>query len=322
MKNYLLTFIFVLFFCNAKAQTNVYHPFPDSSASWNFTGSGFCYGPFGVQNISHQMSYLFGLDTVINSITYHTLQNPAVIMNTGLGCWGTPVGVYVLPGAYKGAIRNDHAGRKTYIIPEGDSTEWLLYDFNLQVGDTLKGYLARHQSALVGGIDTVISIDSVQVGSTWRNRWNLSNPYFAYLIEGVGSTYSLVQAIPGPLTVDDINYVFDCFSQNQIPLYPAGAIGCPVLTDIEEQAEHEVQLVAYPNPAEKLLYLQLPFDCTNQILEVSISGIDGKKYFQQFVMATQKSIVEITLPDLKSGMYQVQVVSAEKQLQSRFMVIK
>lgn len=318
MKNYLLSLIFVLFFCNAKAQTNVYHPFPDSSANWNFTVQNVCWGILGNSLYQHQMSIELGPDTIINLTTYHSLHIPAYIVNAGPNCFNPPPGNYILPGKYVGAIRNDHNAKRTYIIPEQSSIEQLLYDFNWQVGDTITGYL---DSPIAAFEDTVISIDSVLVGSSYRKRWFIDPYYQVYLIEGIGSTYGLINPIPAGISDND-DYVLNCYNQDNVPLYPSGSSGCPVLTDIEEQAEHEMQLVVYPNPAEDFLYLQLPFDCMNQILEVSISGIDGKKFFQQFVMATQKSIVDITLPDLKSGMYQVQVVSAEKQLQSRFMVIK
>ena len=305
------------------AQTNIYHPFPDSSANWNFSASGFCYGPSGAIITYQYFSYQFGQDTMINSTVYHTLNIPAFINDVGPGCWGTPIGVYVLPGQYAGAIRNDHPAKKTYIVPEGDTTEQLLFDFNIQVGDTLQGYLAREQAGVPGGLrDTVVSMDSVLVGSTWRKRWLLSDSYHAYLIEGIGSTYSLVGAIPAPFTVDAPNYFLDCFSQDNLPLYPSGVTGCPVLTDIEEIAEKETELIVYPNPAAKELFLQLPSDFSHRLVEVSVVGVDGKKYSQQSLMANRDATVEVELPALKNGMYIIRAGTTDKQLHTRFQVIE
>lgn len=316
MKNHLLSLFFILVFCNVKAQTNVYHPFPDSSANWNFTVQNVCWGIFGNSLYQHQMSIELGPDTVINLTTYHSLRIPAYIVNAGPNCFNPPPGNYILPGKYAGAIRNDHAARKTYIIPEQSSVEQLLYDFNWQVGDTITGYLDSPNAAVE---DTVISIDSVLVGGTFRKRWFIDPYYFVYIIEGIGSTYGLVNPIPAGISDND-DYVLNCFSQNQLPLYPSGVAGCPVLTNVQEQAEHRTELVVYPNPAQKNLYLQLPDDFRNQDLEIFVSGMDGKKIFQEFIFATQQAIVEVALPELKSGLYLVRIASADKQIQSKFFV--
>lgn len=318
MKKYLLTIFFFLMLCHANAQTNVYHPFPDSAANWNFTVQNVCWGVTGNSLYQHQMSYVFGPDTVINLTAYHSLYIPAYIVNAGPHCFNPPAGNYILPGKYAGAIRNDHAARKTYIIPEQTSVEQLLYDFNWQVGDTITGYLNHTITAFE---DTVISIDSVLVGSTYRKRWFIDPWYQVYLIEGIGSTYGLINPVPAGLSDND-DYVLNCFSQNNVPLYPSGTSGCPVLTDIEDPADRNTELFVYPNPAVKQLFLQLPTGCRQQHLEVSVFSMDGKRCSQQSLKADQEATVEIELPALKNGLYLIRAATADKQLQTRFLVIE
>lgn len=316
MKNYLLTLCFVFILFEGKAQTNVYHPFPDSSANWNFTVQNVCWGVTGNSLYQHQMSIVFGPDTVINMTTYHSLYIPAYIVNAGPHCYNPPAGNYILPGKYAGAIRNDHAARKTYIIPEQTSVEQLLYDFNWQVGDTITGYLNHTAAAFE---DTVISIDSVLVGSTYRKRWFIDPWYQVYLIEGIGSTYGILNPLPAGISDFD-DYVLDCFSQNNVPLYPSGTPGCPVLTEMADVPDPETELIVYPNPAGKYLNLQLPSDSRQQLTEVSVFGMDGKRVSQQSLNSDQEATLKVVLPALENGFYLLKAAVSGKQFQTRFQV--
>src|SRR5439155_16874185 len=120
------------------------------------------------------------VDTIISGKTYHklfTTYNLSFI--TGF-CDGNGVG-------YKGATRQDINNRKVFFISPADITEQLLYDFNLQVGDTIKGYLNRFTFMP----DTIQSIDSILVGTSFRKTWKLPC-YNINIIEGIGSTYGLL----------------------------------------------------------------------------------------------------------------------------------
>lgn len=158
-------------------QTNVYHPFPDSSVVWigtawhNEGGSGPCviYNDYNL--------YISG-DTTIGSLVYHKLYE------NGFD-WAScpPPGQYHY-GAYSGAFRQDTANKKIYLFRDGVDT--LAYDFNLNIGDTLP------KSCLnVLSNNYIQSIDSVLVGSQYRKRFWISegsNSNYTALIEGVGST--------------------------------------------------------------------------------------------------------------------------------------
>jgi hypothetical protein len=206
----LFLFIATIASLNAKSQTSVYHPFPDSSAIWNFECGLFCFMGSTVENYSIVISG----DTTINSVTYHKLTTPyiqAVMLGT---CTANYAG-------YKGAFRNDVANKKVFYVPPSNSIEQLLYDFTMQVGDTVKGFL----ETFTFPSDIVNSIDSVLVGSNYRKRWNIDPCYYVSIIEGIGSTYGLVQPSPGCF-VDQANYWLTCFSQNNFTLYPDTTANC------------------------------------------------------------------------------------------------
>ena len=269
MKKFLLAFIICCNSISLHAQTSVYHPFPDSSASWNFTHSNICWGVFFTDQISMKVSYYIGLDTLINSSIYHTLHLPIYNMYAGPNCW--PPGNYTLPGGYMGAFRNDHSNKKVYIVPEGDSIEQLLYDFDMQVGDTLVGYLSVCSPFTM--CDTVISIDSVMVGNTYRKRWHINSGYHIYFIEGIGSTYGLLKFVPTNMTdLDDIN--LDCFQQNGQNLYPDTLGSCPLLTSIATLPSTEMIIKIHPNPSKGNVQVEL--SSSNKIERWVLYNLNGQ----------------------------------------------
>lgn len=75
-------------------------------------------------------------------------------------------------------ITEDIAAGKVYCLKNIDSPEVLMYDYNLQPGDTLTTY------ALWGGDFTVGWIDSVSINGVYHKVWHF-NPG-GRLIEGVG----------------------------------------------------------------------------------------------------------------------------------------
>jgi len=238
-----------LFICSlgfkGNAQTSTYHPFLDSSASWNYTYQAVCWAPPMNTLYYHHLTIQIGNDTSINSTTYHTFQIPAIVVNAGTSC--LVPGNYVLPGKYGGAFRNDHPNKKVYYVPEGDSVEQLMYDFNLNVGDSLKGYLFPCDSGF-SYCDTVISMDSVLVGNSYRKKWFVDQPYFVDLIEGIGSTYGLIEQVyPGFADLYDIS--LKCFRQNNQTLYPDTLNTCVVLTSLENISTFNEDIIIYPNPS-------------------------------------------------------------------------
>src|SRR5947207_1265722 len=119
MKKYLLVLATIITL-TAKSQTSVYHPFPDSSAIWNYHYVYSCLN-FGI--IDNNYSIIISGDTVINSQTYHQLNIFYVQdISTGTCAPGVPTG-------YKGAIRQDTANKKVFYVSPSTGMEELLYDF-------------------------------------------------------------------------------------------------------------------------------------------------------------------------------------------------
>ena len=287
MKRLLLLFA-TLSTLAAKAQTSVYHPFPDSSAIWNFiTINGMC-GPWN-GTISSYYSITISGDTIISSLNYHKLSTPFVQSIISGNC--TP---YINSGYY-GAIREDTSNRKVFYVPPFAISEQLLYDFTMQVGDTVKGFLA----SFTFPPDTVQSIDSVLVGSDYRKRWILSSCYDIHLIEGIGSTYGLIQLSPGCIT-DLPGYTLTCFTQNGMALYPDTVTNCTLITDVENMNSEKYSVTIYPNPFSDMLNLTI---YNKEFSEIILYDIASRKLLQQKFVNS----VSLNTEQLAKGIYLYEV---------------
>src|ERR1035437_2557921 len=132
-KSLLLIFISVSFYLFA--QTNVYHPFPDSNTIWQeqMSGADNSIYPPCFQSDNY---YLFlGGDTTIGNYTYRKVLKNATYYN---GCVSPPTHTSEYY-QYQCAIRQDTVQKKVFIFPgpllqplcsQQYSKDTLLYDFN------------------------------------------------------------------------------------------------------------------------------------------------------------------------------------------------
>lgn len=238
MKKFLL-FVFVIASAaqQSPAQTNVYHPFPDSNAYWNEHTWGLNTWHTCVTDDYYAL-FING-DTTIGANTYHKIYKQGY---TVYSCWSPPTNpVYSYYGAYYHcAIRQDSLQKKVFYY---FGNEYLLYDFNLNLGDTLP-------QTYIGGGFTVSNIDSVLVGTHYHKRFILqSNPPFPSpdsshcIVEGIGSSFGLTNQI-GFYPEGGGNWV--CFSHNT-ETYPANS-NCSITTNITETVSSNIQINISPNP--------------------------------------------------------------------------
>ncbi len=291
MKQKLLLLIAIILVISAKSQTSVYHPFPDSNASWNINFTpGQCLFGFGFEDYSITITG----DTLIGNITYHKLVTPFVKFDSFGSCpQQNTVG-------YKGAIRQDIAAKKVYYFHPEESTEQLLYDFNLEVGDTVTGYL----ELFANPADTVIAIDSVLVGDSFRKRLLINPCYGIYLIEGIGSTYGLIELSPGCIT--DANMIsITCFNQNGQSLYPDPSAECQLITSSNDIGADSDAVLIFPNPSNGSFTVE--FSRPIDILEVRLTDMIGNIVFQTQISNQNK----INIDNLPSGAYILTIIKKD-----------
>lgn len=231
-------------------------------------------------------------DTMINSTVYHKLEIPFVF-DIG-NCPNT------IPG-YKGAIRQDTLARKVFFVTPNDTTEQLLFDFNMQVGDTVQGY--TEDSAF--GKDTVQAIDSILIGNSYRKRWLLSPGanYYIQLIEGIGSTYAMM-AQSWSYASNAPDYYLGCFSQNGITLYPDSTSNCQVIVGVISDYSKNISIVLFPNPFTNEFTIQTN---TSELSEIIIRDISSRNILRQKFTNS----VSLNTDQLARGLYIYEVRSKD-----------
>lgn len=299
MKHLLISILFVISL-GTKAQTYIYHPFPQVNSYWDFSQSFYCWT--GIPGyVTQSYSIFVSNDTLIGTETYHKLFIP-YLKSDSSGCSSASV----TQGIYKGCIREDSSAKKVYYIKPFLSTEKLLYDFNLQVGDTIYGELEAPGSAK----DTVIAIDSVEAwgsGGGWVKRWFINSCYNIYIIEGVGSNYGLIETSPG-CGPDNGERDLMCM----VGFIPTGSYIYPAITDCDmitttNSIEEKENIELFPNPSSGKFILNMDYVFLSKKSKIEVYNIVG-----ELILEKQITSNEVDLSSFSKGVYFLKIYSEEK----------
>jgi hypothetical protein len=162
----LIITIFFLTLTVTNGQTNVYQPFPNDSALWDYQDQG------PMQTTYRFIKWLG--DTVINSKSYikeYTCTSYSPVLDNSM--W-----------LYSCGIRQDIPNEKIYKIINGAETD-ISVSQHLQVGDSIT--IPTSQLSY-----QIVSIDSVQIGVKFHKRYNCkgdSTQTESYIV-GVGEESS------------------------------------------------------------------------------------------------------------------------------------
>ncbi|MDX2191645.1 MAG: hypothetical protein SFY32_17465 [Bacteroidota bacterium] len=118
---------------------------------------------------------------------------------------------------FNGLLRNDSINRKAYYVPNSllganftTSSEILLYDFKLNVGDTLPHtYIYRYNHGMSNTLPnqlTVSGIDSLLIDGKYHKRYTFINvnSISGYIMEGIGNGAGLLQPLEMAVTPSPI----------------------------------------------------------------------------------------------------------------------
>lgn len=201
--------------------------------------------------------------------------------------------------SYIGAIRQDSINKKVYFIDSTMTTDTLLYDFDLAVGDTIQSWYNKWSMPLF----IVNSIDSISINGNYHKRFN----FIFYigpntnLIEGVGWTGDLFgcHVIGSGLS----NYLA-CFDGNIIAgeafTYECSAsLNCDISVNINEHNEQKY-FTLFPNPFSNKL--NFTFN-NNELSEIIIYDITSRKILQQKFTSS----VSLNTEQLAKGLFLYEV---------------
>lgn len=207
MKNLL----FCAFILPTWLQAQSYVPFistTDSSDTWMDVNSCTDFSCF----YSYTNRYTIDGDTTIGSFQYSKVYiKYKYEEGSDAGQWCNESVSY--SEHYFGALRE--SGKQIFLIPHysQDSTEYLAYDFNLSVSDTLPSPDGDFSANPTGRI--ISDIDSVLVFGSYRKRFIIDNNKF--IIEGIGASTGLFNPlIYSPSTC---NMSMHCYAEYGTPDY-------------------------------------------------------------------------------------------------------
>lgn len=167
-------------------------------------------------------------------------------------------------------MRDNVATKKVYFIEHGKSTEEVLYDFTLEVGDTIRGYHVDYHYPRA----TVKAIDSVLIGNEYHKRLLLSDVYNIYWIEGVGSTYGLTEGVTN--NVDAMGYQLLCFGNTEESSYPQQGGPCAMITGIEDTRDSS-PIILSPNPSNSNFTVDFG---TNLFKKLTVTDLSGRQIIE------------------------------------------
>ena len=182
--NKLLLLVATLITLTAKSQTLVYHPFPDSSAMWCDYRASNNSGCLSESKATYELNG----QTIINGMVYNRLRHYERYYEYCTAYSDTDTTTFY--------IRQDVAVKKVWIYIPSTNSDTILYDFKLQVGDTLnqREYWAINFQSPDYWI--VSSIDSILIDGNYRKQFHYSPTFaptcFSSMIEGIGADHGLI----------------------------------------------------------------------------------------------------------------------------------
>lgn len=301
MKYYFFTLVFFILSFNLSAQQ--YKPFPMRDAYWIYMlDNGTFSDPQFPRPRYRYIQLMFdGKDTTINGHTYKTIiqrEYADSSLNPGQPIHSNKIAN--LPDTQVLAIREDNKKIKAYMLPGAganyDTSEIVLYDFNYNVGDTIKtDYGSMYGNVITGS-------DSVLVSSAYHKIWRTNT--VQYIIEGVGSGLGLYLLANGQNTV-----YLSCFNQAGYGSYSPDSANCFYIhkygtpTGVGEVQASETEISVSPNPFTNEIIIKAQIS-----IEVRLYNSIGQLVLTNNVVNSER----INTSTLPAGVYYVEAVNKDK----------
>ncbi|MCL2074492.1 MAG: T9SS type A sorting domain-containing protein [Marinilabiliaceae bacterium] len=289
MRKILITLILFGAIINSKSELQ--HFFPDSNACFSVSW----------------MKFWFEGDTIIENLKYKKVYWQ----------WNDSIPDFS-KAQYFAAIREDTIAEKVYCVPtnlynpQHGTDEYLLYDFAVEVGETVNFYTfwpdmwyLREESNIV------VSIDSILVDGDYRKRINFRNYNNKdYWIEGIGSINGIF--FPGLFLIQDVmdwTFLLCVHIDNRLIYQSTDIIfnNCyiPYIgTGIDDKKNYPLKI--YPTIADDFLYFET--DNINDF-DYKIFNIQG-----QIIKDGILDSDNINVSDLNKGFYLVLILDNKKNI--------
>jgi len=217
----------------------------------------------------------------------------------------SPPPTYFYPAGLSFFIRS--AGKKIYgrnvpLIFSFGGGDTLLYDFDLQVGDTLANTCINPSPSIF----TVTAIDSISTLNGWIKRFKLNSGNYD-LIEGMGYINGLIELMPP--NVMSCGFNLQCYSQDNTSYYPSAGPSCMLLTAEKENFVQLHKPVVYPNPSNGIYKLY----STESVAKIEVRNITGQ-LLQTHLL--QSDIYDLDLSKESGGVYILNFIDKDGGIRS------
>jgi hypothetical protein len=200
---------------------------------------------------------------------------------------------------FPGSLREDTILKKVYFLHIDSINETLIYDFSLNIGDTVKSYVTNFCAPVI-----VTQIDSIFIDSDYRKRWIVNGGgclWNGEIIEGIGSNMELLEQM--------VNFEWGgnlgCYSVNSVTMFSQSP-DCPVLiTNIDKQIKVDNVTVS-PNPAKNSITISQTEPKFNKY---EIYSLNGKLVTESKI---NNILQKVDLTGYAEGMYIVKLVGNQK----------
>lgn len=268
-----------------------YHPFIDIGKHWNVMHEGY--------DVKRTIEYhISAHDTTINDTVYRM-----VLADEQYGYF---------PSGIAGFIREDTTERQVYFRPYygwwHPIQDKLLYDFSIDVGDTVDVY-GLYYCQWVSNAYKVVARSTIEIlNGEQRTLWDLhpidENVQQAdQWIEGIGSINGVL--FPGCYEMATISLYLEllCHYEDDVKLYMSALDTCFVdwTTGVQANMQHNIQL--HPNPVSNVLYLTSVGE-SGRYIDYEIYNLSGLKVAQGKFFDNSYAI---PVDYLLSGMYLLRI---------------
>ena len=292
------------------AQAQVNFPFPDSAATWvQYYETMVSPPPLPTfEWVSTANFCMNGSDTLIAGMSFTRLSDCA--------------------GGYVGAIRQDTGA--VYFQPADSAQAYLLYDFGVSMGDTLRDvYVNELLGTGTGGWMNADLIDLVVTSSAPSTNYDGRIEVQGYALDlGMGTDFQWVEGIGSihglftlnPLNVSGYWYGIHCMSHRDTVRWEEGAWfvntpgSCsPQYVGIAEEAGAPFSV--YPNPTTGTVFVDAG---EQRIEEVRISDTMGRT--EPILLAGHATLLALDLVDRATVLYMLHLRSGRSWSTERLLL--
>lgn len=295
MKKFSLCFFVGLGLSILSVKCQEYVPLVDTSAIWYIAEKSYPPGPMPAY--AWYLRYHISGDTILDQIEYRKL----FMVNMDVLC-----SVIIYDSLFVGGIREDTGTRKVYIYGELFPDEMLLYDFTLEVGDTVPitynnyGYPEMYVSL----------IDSVLCTDGYRKRYFYSRDTWGEIevIEGIGAYTGLIE----PMVIFEHITLLRCYYHNDSMIYIHPWIDeCKLETDtclpvgLQDKKSLPDNILVYPNPVTDHVFIK------NAPSELTVKFYDSMGRLVS-TQTTKEQDNSLDISYLKNGLYFLMVYDEDR----------